>query len=217
MFMLLNLFKSPETRETPAPDAKLKPVLVLIVGHERKAPGAAFALGGYEYHYNSKVAELAKGFAGVAYPGIRVEVVFRDGVGIAGAYKKANALKPDACIELHYNAFNKVALGTETLCTVDSKDQGFAKIVHKNICVVFERGGMSRGVKVLPRSARGGGNIYAMPAYSNCLVEPFFGDNPSEAKLAQDKQSAYAKCLIYSFVEWSRSVGLINDLIIKPV
>jgi hypothetical protein len=137
---------------------------------------------------------------------------FRDGVGIAGAYKKANALKPDACIELHYNAFNKVALGTETLCTVDSKDQGFAKIVHKNICVVFERGGMSRGVKVLPRSARGGGNIYAMPAYSNCLVEPFFGDNPSEAKLAQDKQSAYAKCLIYSFVEWSRSVGLINDL-----
>jgi hypothetical protein len=41
-----------------------------------KRQAQLFALGGYEYHYNSKVAELAKGFAGVAYPGIRVEVVF---------------------------------------------------------------------------------------------------------------------------------------------
>lgn len=205
--MLLNLFKKPG-RETPEPDAILKSMLVLIVGHERKAPGAAFALGGYEYHYNLKVAEIAKVYAGVNYPGIRVEVVLRDGIGISGAYKKANALRPDACIELHFNAFNKRAFGTETLCTVDYKDRGFAHMVHRAMCSIFEREGLSRGVKVLPRSARGGGNIYSMPAYANCLVEPFFGDNPDEARLAQNKQTEYAHCLVDAFAAWAEANGL---------
>jgi N-acetylmuramoyl-L-alanine amidase len=195
-------------RETPAPDEATKGTLVVVVGHERKAPGAAFALGGNEYHYNSEVASKMKSYADQKYPNMKVEVVFRDGVGISGAYKKAKALNPDACIELHYNAFNKQAFGTETLTSVEDKDQKFAKIIQAKCCEVFERHGQSRGLKVLSRGGRGGQSLYGMPGSANCLVEPFFGDNPDEAKLAQDKQEAYAHGLVDAFNEWAKSVGL---------
>lgn len=196
------------TRETPTPMDILTPRLVIIVGHEKKKPGATFALGGSEYQYNSEIANIIEERSKTQK--IDVKVVFRDGIGISGAYKKAASLKPDACIELHFNAFNKKAIGTATLCSVESMDQTFAKLVHTKICSVFERVGLSRGVQVLPRSARGGANIYGLPGSANCLVEPFFGDVLSEAQLASSKKQQYAQCLIDAFVQWCRIKGLLS-------
>lgn len=184
------------------------PRLVLIVGHTKKAPGATFALGGSEYQYNSKVAELASSYAKTLGT-IDVKVVFRDGIGISGAYAKAKALKPDCTIELHFNAANKTATGTETLCTPEEKDRKFSEIVQKSICKVFKREGLSRGVKVLAKGARGAGNIYSLPGFANCLVEPFFGDAMSDAKIAKEKQADYAKCLVDASVSYFKTVGLI--------
>lgn len=195
-------------RETPAPDEALQATLVLIVGHEKKAPGASFALGGSEYDYNTKVAALCEDYAKRTYPGLNVKTVFRDGVGISGAYKAAKGLNPDACIELHFNAFNGKVAGTETLSTVEDKDKAFAKVVQKAMCEVFERGGDSRGVKVIPKNARGGGNIYSLPGFANCLVEPFFGDNREEAQVALNKQKDYARALIDAAVEHFKALGL---------
>lgn len=199
-----------EVKETPAIDAILAPVICIIVGHEKHAGGAELNHPAYpnEYAYNSQVAKLIKSRAGAIIPRALVYVIFRDGIGISGAYHKAAGLKPDACIELHFNAANRHAIGSETLCSVEQKDRELAGFVQTEICRVFERHGVSRGVKVLPRSARGGGNIYGLPGYANCLVEPFFGDNLLEAALAVKKIEEYADGLLIAIDHWCKKVGL---------
>lgn len=176
--------------------------IAVIVGHEARAPGATFVGPKYkhEYDYNTKLATRMKELGDMV--GIKTHIIFRDGVGIAGAYNRMKALKPDCCIELHFNAFNGVASGTETLCTTDLNDKAFAGVVQKNMCQAFKRNGLSRGVKVLSRSARGGGNIYAAGSIANCLVEPFFGDNKQEAELAELHFEDYARSLVAACQEW---------------
>lgn len=178
-------------------------VLAVIVGHEKKAPGATMHRSqGFmtEYLYNSNIASMMSIYGRTK--NVDVKVIFRDGIGIAGANKKAAAFKPDACIELHFNSFNAIAHGTETLCSADTRDLSFARIVQAKVCEAFERTGSSRGVKVIPRSARGGGNVHGLPAIANCLVEPFFGDNATEAALAMSKRDVYARCLVDAFLSW---------------
>jgi N-acetylmuramoyl-L-alanine amidase len=200
--------KIPDDTGTPAPNDPIKATLVLIVGHEKKAPGATFKLGGSEYNYNGDVAEAAKRYAARKYPNLNVHVIYRDGIGIGGATAKASKLKPDACIELHFNAFNGTATGTSTLTTVDAIDRKFAELVQTRLCEVFERHGRSRGVAVLSRSSRGGGNVYGLPGSANVLVEPFFGDNQTEAEMAVAKKENYSMALIDVMVEWCKTVGL---------
>lgn len=196
-------------RETPDILFKGLAKLVVIVGHEKKAKGATLHGGGSEYEYNNQVADFMIAHAKAQYPMIEIQKIMRDGVGISGAYKKALAAKPDACIELHFNAYNGKALGTETLSSIDEQDKIFAGIIHKGTCKVFNRDGLSRGVKVLSRSARGGQSLYSLPGYANCLVEPFFGDNPGEAKAAREKQKTYAEALVDAFVLWAINQGLL--------
>lgn len=177
--------------------------LALIVGHTAQAPGALSALGWTEYGYNSEVAALAQKFADQHHAErVRVYVIFRDDHGLAGAYRIAADLQCDAAIELHFNAFNNRVQGSETLCSFDAQDVAFAKIVHRKTCEVFARSGESRGVKAIPRSARGGGNVYAFPSGVNCLIEPFFGDNVLEAMTAAKRKQELAQCLIDAFVDW---------------
>jgi N-acetylmuramoyl-L-alanine amidase len=175
--------------------------LAVIVGHEKKAPGAVMHRSqGFmtEYNYNTNVASTMAAYGKTK--NVDVKIIFRDGIGITGANKKALSYKPDACIELHFNSFNAQAHGSETLCSTDSQDVGFAKKVQAKMCEAFGRTGSSRGVKIILRSARG--NVHGLPGYANCLVEPFFGDNEAEASLAISKKDAYAKALVDAFVEW---------------
>lgn len=197
-------------RETPAPGEKMKPLLVLVVGHTMKSPGAAFALGENEYQYNKKVADLCEKYISDYEIDVKIEVVLRDRIGLSGAYEKVKSLRPDACIELHFNAFNKRVTGTETLCSANSEDRKFTEIVHKNICKVFERDGLSRGIKVIPRSGRGGFSVNALEGIPNCLVEPFFGDVESEAKMGQEKQGTYARSIVDSVCLYFKEKNLIT-------
>jgi N-acetylmuramoyl-L-alanine amidase len=197
--------------ELPDPDSKSKLRLVLIVGHEKKAPGADLKVDGkvvgHEYGYNteiaSKVTQIAKNDGR-----LEVHTIFRDGIGIGGAYREARELTPDCLIELHFNAFNGTASGTETLTTPDALDRTFAGFVQKEVCEVFGRTGLSRGVKILSRSDRGGGNIHSAPATANCLVEPFFGDNHIDASLALARKDLYAQGLVDACIMWAKSVGM---------
>ena len=176
------------TRETPSIKEVQQFKLGLIVGHTKKDQGAVMKNKVTEYQYNSQVAEACKKLSDEH---LKVEVIYRDGIGISGAYAKADKLKCDYVIELHFNAFNKKATGTETLCSNDDKDYDFALSVHTMLCKLFDRGGSSRGVKKIPRSGRGGQSCYSYPNGKNCLVEPFFGD--AETELAMKKQELYAE------------------------
>jgi N-acetylmuramoyl-L-alanine amidase len=182
--------------------------LGLIVGHTRSAPGATMHGGQSEYSYNSEVAQIAKSY-GSKYSFLTTHIIFRDGVGIAGAYRRANELKCDAVIELHFNAFNRQVVGTETLIAPGTENRKFAQFIHDMQCRVFERGGQSRGVKVLSRGQNGFGNVSSFPQGPNCLPEPFFGDTPSEAVLANTHKQAYAQGLVEASLEYFKSEGLV--------
>lgn len=199
----------PKDPETPNDGDPISATLAIVIGHEKSAPGADFALGGSEYQYNSDIAQKVKEYAARKYPALRVELIYRDGIGISGAYHKAAAFKPDACLELHFNAFNGQAQGSETLCSVDPLDRQYAAAVHSKICDAFSRAGQSRGVKPISRSARGGQSVYSLPGSANCLVEPFFGDNPAEAKIADERRIAYAMALLEGTVEWMKTHSLV--------
>jgi len=176
--------------------------VVVIVGHSLFEQGAELHGGGSEYLYNKRIAELMFSYARANYASLDLRLVFRDGIGMSGAYAEAARLEPDACLELHFNAANTRARGTETLCSPDAVDREFAAVVQEAACAVFERGGLSRGVKVLSRGARGARNVYALPGYANCLIEPFFGDNAEDAALALTKQGEYAGLLVDVIFQW---------------
>lgn len=195
----------PDGRELPTHEEKPALHLALIVGHTKESSGAEMhGTRESEYEFNSRIAGIITGMA----DGLKVSTIFRDNIGIKGAYEKANEIAADVCIELHFNAFNKQAFGTSTLCSTFNDDIEFAKIVHMFMCRAFERKDASRGVKVIPFSARGGKSVYSFENGPNCLVEPFFGDNEQEAKLAYLKEEAYATALIHAIKYWSEKKGL---------
>src|SRR3989337_4219198 len=96
--------------------------LGIVVGHTKKEGGAKLCTTKMsEYEYSSKVLEsLIK--QSKDYPSLKVSGIFRDEVGIHGAYAKAKSFKCDAVVELHFNAFNGSQRGSQTLCTPDKND-----------------------------------------------------------------------------------------------
>ena len=206
-------YPEPSFPELPDADHTGSVHLGIVVGHTRDNGGAIMAkpYNMSEYVYNTVVAKKMKAYAEAVYKGsVKVSIFFRDHGGIAEAYGGAILAGCDAVIELHFNAYNGLVTGTETLCTPDNGDVEFAHIIQRGMCTVFGRQAMSRGVKAISRSERGGWSVHSFPPGVNCLVEPFFGDTPSEAVLAMSNQDEYAKGLINSVVLWARKKDLLK-------
>jgi len=183
--------------------------LGIIVGHTKKQQGAQMAPPHNisEYVYNSEIARLAKEFAD-KNPEIETEIFFRDVIGTVAAYNKAAAKKCDCVVELHFNAANEKAFGTETLCSEEKADQELAAFFQNEIESVFGRvdhGSGDRGIKILKSDDRGSKNVVSYPGKANCLVEPFFGDNSSEAEMAMARKQEYAEALINAAIKWNQS------------
>lgn len=198
--------------ELPHAESRGQVKLGIIVGHESRAQGAQMAspFKIYEYSFNKDIANRAQAYARAKHPNVIVEVILRDGIGISGAYLKARKALCDAVVELHFNAANTRAHGSETLCTADTNDVDFAHVMHDMVCQVFERGNASRGVKCISRSDRGNINVHSFPGGANCLLEPFFGDNETEAKAAMEKKDHYAQGIIEGAVLWAKKVDLLR-------
>ena len=179
--------------------------LAIIVGHTEMRQGA-FALAPisqHEYSFNREVAREME--AAAAEIGIAARTFFRDGVGIKGAYQAAAAFEPDGIVELHFNAASAAARGTETLCSEDHPDsKKLADLVQQSMVEVFSRTGTkNRGVKVLRAGDRGFGNVSAAPTVPSVLVEPFFGSNSADCKIASENRSGYAAGLVDAFAEFA--------------
>ncbi len=201
-------------KEEPKPIEKPKTVayLALIIGHTKADKGALAVapLKMQEYTYNTEVANITKE-AGPDY-GIEVEIFTRDAAGVKGAYSSAtkwldSKKSKGAIMELHFNAANGVATGTETLYA-DVKDEkgvnekAFAQAIQDAICDVFKRTGkQNRGLKreTGAKGERGYSNLSQTVKYPSTINEPFFGDVPSDAKLALELQKEYAICLLVAY------------------
>lgn len=203
--------EAPEAKPEPANPAMPSPArkisLGIVVGHTKAAQGAVMAAPYKvsEYVYNSEIAKLVQKYAP---SGMEVDILYRDKGGISGAYAEARAEKCDCVIELHFNAANGKAFGTETLVSSESVDKQFGQIIQDALEPVFGRvnnGKGDRGLIVDP--SRGGASVRAFKGAANCLTEAFFGDNPSEAKMAMERKDEYAKAIISGVLEWAALTG----------
>jgi N-acetylmuramoyl-L-alanine amidase len=191
--------------------------LALIIGHTKADKGAnsVAPLNKQEYTYNNEVALLAQEVGKTL--GVEIKIFTRDSGGVKGAYAAASKWLDSvggkgAIIELHFNAANGVAVGTETLYA-DVKDakgvneKAFAQAVQDAMCLVFDRKDKgNRGLKreTGAKGERGYQNLSQTVKYPSILVEPFFGDVRSEASMALMKQKEYATCLITGFLAFSK-------------
>lgn len=195
----------PDADDEPAEEEPLladdAPRLAIVVGHSKASSGARAVapISQQEYHWNRGVADRMEDAASAA--GIATKICLRDVGGIQGAYEAAAAFAPAGIIELHFNSFHKpTARGTETLHSDDNpKSKFLAKRVHDAMLAVFRDGSGDRGVKVLTPGGRGHGNVSARPDIPTVLVEPFFGSNPAECRLAHDRIQQYAEGLVTAF------------------
>ena len=58
----------------------------------------------------------------------------------------------------------------------------------------------NRGLKKTPPHPRGSASVNALSTIPSCLIEPFFGDNASEATLGQSKKDGLAKAIAKAFL-----------------
>jgi hypothetical protein len=177
--------------------------LAFIVGHTAKAPGANgsnIIPNEYFYHRDMMVPYLRK----MSNDAVDISIHYRDGIGIAGAYKQADESGADCVIELHYNgAASTQATGTETLY-VSEKGKILAKNVQEEMLTALVL--RDRGVKYVPRSGRGGYNLRAGKAVA-VIVEPAFGSNTSDAILLRDRVEALAQAYVTGAINYWRKIN----------
>lgn len=194
--------KKPVSVEVKA--KKIDGILVLIVGHSARAQGAnaVHPLSMGEYRYNSTIIAPECVRYGREL-GLTVEVLTKDAMGTLAVGAKASSLVKavgkGCVIELHFNAANGVASGTETLySTKIAQNKVFAQVVQKHMVAVFKRA--DRGLK-LRNTGRGAANLAAV-SVPCCLVEPLFGDNKTDAELLKNKAQSYAQSLVNAAIEY---------------
>lgn len=182
--------------------------LAIVVGHTQKAPGAQGKAppfptqpgeARYEYAWNTDLAGAIQRKA--TGKGIRCLMFFRDEGGITGAYARVKQWGPQATVELHFNAANEQARGTETLfATAGSKD--WAQALQDAMVAVYGRqGGLNRGLR--DRSDGGRGHLSLVQITPSALIEPFFGDEKRDAELGNRLKQALADAVVAAFEQWA--------------
>lgn len=198
--------------------------LSVVVGHTQNAQGAVAVapLSQTEFEYNSDLAQMIHTYG--SGKGCTIDIVFRPQPGSRGirlAYEEVSDYEPDAAIELHFNAFNGKVRGTETLYADTEDTPGvfeveFASFIQDRMVKVFNRRGrLNRGIKSRPRTTRERGwyNVNQTTAFPSILIEPFFGDNSTDAGLAVQKKQDLAEALVDGFEEWLVAVGQRNGMV----
>ena len=175
--------------------------LAIVVGHTKVSPGAEgiAPVNSSEYPWNSDLASRIAAY-GAAH-GAQIRIFLRDIGGVSAAYDAVEDWEAKASIELHFNAADGSAKGTETLYgTACSTSAGWADTVQKSMVKLYGRSGtQNRGLRKCPPHPRGGASVNAMSDIPSCLIEPFFGDNTSDATLGEAKKQALAEALVDAF------------------
>ena len=178
--------------------------LAVVVGHTRSSPGAEGKApplpqspnsARFEYTWNSELAEMIKQKAQAS--GVRCSVFFRDSGGITGAYAGVRQWRPEATVELHFNAFNGRARGTETLFALP-RSRAWAQALQDEFVALYDRrSSLDRGLK--DRSGGGRGHLSLTQIEPSALIEPFFGDEPSDAELGEQQKEHLANAVVAAF------------------
>lgn len=180
--------------------------VAIIVGHDSKKKGAKLNLNAtenepavYEYDWNKSVAKQIEFLRGIYK--LNVDILFRDNIGIYGAYLEAIKKQPDFILELHFNSnIDNRVKGAEILCSKAYKGHLFPGMYLARCVKLF--GGVNRGIKNpdKTRGDRGYGNVNRPIPYF--LLEPFFGSNFEQAKFASENMIQYALLIMDAIKEY---------------
>ncbi|WP_322970321.1 N-acetylmuramoyl-L-alanine amidase [Faecalibacter sp. LW9] len=161
----------------------------LVIGHTKSKDKGAFSetLGLSEYDYNLMVAKELKALCPEMFDIYTHEVqdYYQRQKGLA---YKVNQKNYDAVFELHFNAASPLANGTECCHYFNSKKgKAIAELISKEVSLYYKttlRG--VNGAKALVNKQDRGYWFTYLPKAPAVIIEPFFGSNPSEAKLFKD-------------------------------
>lgn len=191
--------------------------VALIVGHTAKAQGATNYLGESEYRFNTRIANAVKRHVDIMQSDLHLEVWYRDD-GWAAVQAKAEEFKPSMTVELHFNAADGIAYGTEILVYKGaSRFEDIVRIADEmtdrlaDMFSLKERhtfklddDSMADGVKVMS-SGRGVGNLKYMHQAGVpivMLIEPVFGDKKQkESEKFFLHEELYVQFLVDSFLK----------------
>lgn len=169
------------------------PVIVLAVGHEPfRSNGFSPTLMMTEYEYNYPLAlSLAEAIAAKGGTGI---VLTRGGseatrVQTQQIVERAQSFSPDFLLELHFNAFNGSASGTEIFARDDTSREVAGKILDS---VTNALGTRPRGIKDARMAIL---NSLEEQSINGALLELFFGDNESDARSAIENRTELIESL----------------------
>ena len=172
--------------------------IVIDVGHNRNAPGAANGTYGIdEFTLNNIEAVGLKPL--LENDGHDVNIFYRDTYETLP--KQINALNPDLILSLHHNAAAAAnAEGTEVLHWHTSRlGQILATSLQRNICNAL--GTRDRGLKPIKHDDRGGYQLGGTKA--PCVIlEPIFMSTDSELEMFLHKITNYQYAILNSVAEF---------------
>lgn len=157
--------------------------IAVVVGHSETDPGAVNKNGRTEFEYNSELSSIV--CDELIQLGHEPVIVWRD-----RAYRempgKVNMLDVDFSIELHCNAFDTSATGSEVLFYRGSRfGMYLARTIQKSIVACL--GLHDRGAKWREAGDRGGLMLQKTRA-PHVILEPFFIDNPNDLQVGERLQ-----------------------------
>lgn len=170
----------------PEPEPEQKTMkIAIVVGHNKSAPGASGRdpINASEFTWNNQVADA---MIKLGQPGLELRKFNRTpGGGYSAEIKRVYAEVKDwgakAAVELHFNAADGSASGSEVLHAAGTKDATLALAMLVGIVEAMKL--PNRGLKPIGKSGRGGASLFALNI-PTVLVEPFFGDNQRDANQA---------------------------------
>lgn len=170
------------------------PLCALVVGHSKSDGGAVSASGAVrEFDFNDALASDVADAVNAAKCGVKV----MHRTNYTSLPAQINAVKPDFVLEMHCNAYNGRATGSEVLFwKTSSRGAVFAGILQRRI---LEGLGLTdRGTKGITGNDRGGFLLRRVLAPA-LICEPFFIDNPQDLRVAFERReflvTAYARAI----------------------
>ncbi len=166
----------------------------IVVGHTNLSKGATATspISAREYPWNRDLAEKVHAICRAR--NITSRIFYRDGIGIRGAYRQVAAWGAAFVVELHFNAFNGRAHGTETLFDADRNAGSKAWAQRLQDAMLSGLQLRDRGLKERDPGDRGYASVSALNIPS-ALIEPFFGDNPSDAYIGHTGKDDLAEAV----------------------
>ncbi len=196
-----------------------KPRIAVIVGHTKERPGALAVWPltpldqppVHEFNYNLQLAEIIA--MDLIARGADCQCFLRR-EGREELYARVNMFYPDCSVELHFNAFDQKARGTLTLYGQShAKSEDLARHLQNAMIAALERDEhTNRGIHLMQKDDTGYSRGYSnvnLAEKPACLVEPFFGDNVDDARLAMTRQGQLGSALALALWTFASPVDIL--------